>query len=102
MKTMKVQVNEDVVNDIQLKDVEAQMSKEVIVQIIESHKFEEDTSFMESPVFKAYQKDSADKQIAFEKAKNDMAESNIPAHLRDSVKEWNLNYFTCELTLTIQ
>ena len=94
-----VRVDEEVVNNIQAKDVEAQVAKDVISQLVETHNLDEDVSFMQSPVFQALQKDAAQKQIEFEKVKQQMASKHIPADIKDKAKEWNLDYYTCEMTI---
>ena len=99
--TKTFEVNEDVVNDIQAKDIEAQVSKEVILQLMDMHKLDEDASLFESPLFKAYEKESAEKRMAFERAKDKMATEVIPADVRAKIKSWSLDYYTNILTATL-
>ena len=96
-----IKVNEEIVNDIQAKDVSLQTSKEILIQMLDMHKLDRDTSFMETPIFKAYQQDIENKRLEFDKAKDKMASEYIPENLAEKVKEWNLNYFTNELTITL-
>ena len=94
-----IQIDEAIVNDIQAKDVDANISQSVILKILDMHEVDEDASFMNSPVFKAYQEEAIKKHIIFEKAKAKLSEENIPADIKPHIKEWSLNYYTNELTV---
>ena len=96
-----IKIDEEAVNELQAKDVEAQTCKEIMMQILDLHKLDTDGSVMDSPVFKAYEQEVIAKRLAFEQAKDKMASENIPSDIANKVKEWSLNYYTNELILTI-
>ena len=89
--------DEDVV-ELQAKDVEFNTGKEVLMQMIDMHKLDTDTTFLQSPVFKAYEADVNAKRLAFDKAKDALVTKYIPKDISPQVKEWSLNYYTGELT----
>lgn len=90
-------VSEEDVNEVQIKDVEFSTGKEVLMQILDMHKMDTDPTFLQSPVFKAYEADVNAKRLAFDKAKDALTSKYIPKDISSNVKEWSLNYYTCEL-----
>ncbi len=96
-----IKVDEEVVADIQAKDISAKTAEDIIAKMIDQHQLDTDTSFMKSPVFREYQKEATAKRLEWERAKDAMALKFIPEKLSDKVKSWNLNYGTNELTLTL-
>ena len=99
-KTEVIMVDEDVVTDIQLKDNERQVLNDVYSNLINQHIGDTNDSFMDAPVVTRARKDAAKASVAWERAKNDMVQKFIPADKQKIVRNWNLDYATCELTLT--
>ncbi len=97
--TTVVKVNSELVNEVQSRDVEAQVSQEIILKVLDMNKLDNDTTLISSPIFKAYEKEAAQKKIAFERAKNTMFNSSVSEDIKAKAKSWNLNYFTEELTI---
>ena len=71
------------------------------MQLLDMHKLDSDSSVMDGVMFRAYEKEVAEKRLAFEKAKDAMASKYIPADIKNKVKEWSLNYYTNELSLIV-
>ena len=90
-------VDEAVVSDIQIKDAEARTSREILAQIVDMHRFDGDVSFVNSTVFRAYEKECAKKTAEYENAKSAMVAKYITGDLAKKAKEWHLSYYTCEL-----
>lgn len=96
-----ITIDENVVADIQMKDISMQTANDVIAKLIDAHQLDTDTSVLDSPVFKAYHDSAVEKRLAFENAKDAMVLKYIPKEFQDRVKNWNLNYSTNELTILL-
>ena len=94
-------IDENVVSDIQKKDIARQVAEETLKMLIDSHSMDNDASFMQSPVFKACQEEIVNKRIEWENAKNNMIVSFVMEDIRNKIIEWNLNYGTNELVIEI-
>ena len=102
MREIKIQIPEDVVNRIQLKDFEAVSMQAVITNMLESHALDADTTIIESPVFVGYQNRLVKVRKEFEEAKDNMLVEFIDAEVRSTVMNWNLDYNSCTLTLQVR
>ena len=96
-----IKVDEDVVIDIQLKDNECQVLDDVYSDLINKHIGDTDDSFMDAPVVIRARKDASKARIEWERAKNDMVQKYIPKEKQPLVRNWNLDYGTCELTIVL-
>lgn len=96
-----VLVDEEVVADIQLKQMEYETRAAIVREFLTEHQLDTDDRALTSPVFTRFQKDTAKSRLVWERAKDQMALKFIPDNLKDKVKNWNLNYGTNELTLTV-
>jgi hypothetical protein len=102
MKEIKIQIPEDVVNGIQLKDFEAVSMQAVITNMLESHALDADMRIIESPVFVGYQNRLVQVRKDFEEAKDAMLITYIDEATRATVTNWNLDYNSCTLTLQVR
>ncbi len=94
-----IRIDEAIVNDIQIKDIKAQVSRDILLRILDMHGLDANVSFMDSPIFKACEEEAVRKSMEYEKAKNEMAINNIPEDLYKSMKSWTLNYYTYDLVV---
>ena len=101
MKEIKIQIPEEVVNGIQLKDFEAVSMQAVITNMLESHSLDADTRIIESPVFLGYQAKLVNVKKEFEQAKDKMILTYVEESLRKQVTNWNLDYSSCTLYLQL-
>ena len=101
MKEIKIQIPEEVVNGIQLKDFEAASMQTVITNMLESHSLDADTRIIESPVFLGYQTRLVNVKKEFEQAKDKMILTYVEESLRKQVTNWNLDYSSCTLYLQL-
>ena len=92
-----IQIPEDVVNEIQMRDVEATGARDVFRLFCDMHALDEDDSFEQSPMYKAYKTIVDIKNTSFEDAKDKM----IKQYIHENFKSWKLNYFTNELTIDV-
>lgn len=93
-----ITINEDLVNEIQLKDATVQTMKDVVKNLIETHALEEKDIVTISPVFFGLQKRLSEAEVAFTKAKDAMIHEILDEETRKNLTFWNLDYFSCELT----
>jgi hypothetical protein len=101
MKEIKIQIPEDVVNGIQLKDFEAVSMQAVITGMLETHALDADARIIESPIFMGYQTKLAKVRREFEQAKNEMISTFVEEEVRKQVTNWNLDYNSCILYLQL-
>lgn len=102
MKKVNIAIDEEIVNKIQLKDFEMQASKDVIAVLLDTHTLDADAKLVASPVFAAYQKRLVEAKAAFERAKDEMITYHVDEELRKQILNWNLDYYSCTLTLQVQ
>ena len=101
MKEIKIQIPEEVVNSIQLKDLEAVSMQAVITNMLESHSLDADTRIIESPVFLGYQAKLVNVKKEFEQAKDKMIMNYVDKDVRNSIINWNLDYGSCILIVQL-
>ena len=92
MKEFKVIIPEDVVNDIQLKDMTVQSMRSVIASLLEMHAEDVDAKLVNSPVFEEYHRRMAEAQNEFAKAKDAMIVKYVTEDDRKIMMNWNLDY----------
>lgn len=94
------QINQETVNDIQIKDASYQSSQDVIIRLLETHSADVKQDLIGSTIFEQFQKQVAEKKIAFEQSKTDMLAANFTQEEISQIKNWSLDYNTCVLTYT--
>lgn len=101
MTEIKIQIPEEVVNKIQLKDFETISMQSVIANILESHVLDTDARILETPVFGGYQNMLVKVRKEFEQAKDEMIMKYVDEDVRKSIINWNLDYSSCILILQL-
>lgn len=96
-----INIPEDVVSAIEKRDLKYQALKETLKELVETHALDENTSFLDSPVITRLTEKITDARKDWEDAKNAMALKYISETDSKRLTNWNLNYGTCELTLTM-
>ena len=97
MTTKTIQIPEDVVKDIQEKDVTTQSIQAIINDLLNSHGADSQDTISVSPVFMGLMKQFTAAKIEFENAKNAMVLKYLKP-TNDEVTNWNLDYGTGELS----
>lgn len=100
-KAFEVEVTEELANYIEKLDYEAMAYKDIIITMLEAHKNDQDSSCIDSPVFKAYQEKFSNAKAEFDLAKNSITNEFIPDCLKGHKIDWNLNYSTKILTVNV-
>lgn len=101
MKTITVTVNQELVDYIERLSYEEASYKDIIMTLLEAHKGDTDGSAIDNPVFKAYQEKYAKAKSEYELAKTQITKEYIPECIIDHKYDWNLDFSTNELTITV-
>ena len=101
MKQITITVNQELVNYIERLSYEEASYKDIIVTLLEAHKNDADGSAIDNPVFKSYQEKYAKAKSEYELAKNQITKEYIPECLINHNYDWNLDFSTNELTITV-
>ena len=92
MRTVIIKVDSKEAEYIERLDYERGFTKDVLQRIIESHM--EDPDVINSPAFKAYQKQGAELDAQFSMAVAELEKKYIPEILKHHKTKWNLEYKT--------
>ena len=95
MKTITIEVPEDVKNTTQRADIECSARRDIITYILEKN------IAVPAERMAAYQKDYDDKYFAFEQAKSNI-ESNYVRKAVSNPINWSLDYHTNIVTITVE
>jgi hypothetical protein len=95
MKTITIEVPEEVKNRVQRADVEQSAHKEIIATILERN--------LNIPADRmaAYQKEYENKFFAFEEAKTDIEREYVRKAVKNPLN-WTLDYHTNIITVTVE
>lgn len=99
MRTIVINVDAKDSGYVERLDYERGFTKDVLQRIIESHM--EDPDVINSPAFKAYQKQGAELDAQFSMAVAELEKKYIPENLKQHKIKWNLGYKTGELKVNI-
>ena len=99
MRTVIIKVDSKEAEYIERLDYERGFTKDVLQRIIESHM--EDPDVINSPAFKAYQKQGAELDAQYSMAVAELEKKYIPEILKHHKTKWNLEYKTGELKVDI-
>lgn len=102
MKTIKLPVNQELVNYVERLSYEEASYKDVILTLLDAHKGDTDGSAIDNPVFKSYQEKYASIKAEYEMAKNEVTNQYVPDCLAGHQYDWNLDFSTNELTITVR
>lgn len=102
MESKIFSVDEEIVNDLQLKDCKVAAMQAVLTNFLEMHLLDSNTDAIESPIIKEFQNKVLAAKIDFEKAKDAMLHKVLPDDIRERVVNWSLSYFDCELSCVIK
>lgn len=101
MKTIKVSVNQELVDYVERLSYEEESYKDVIMTLLEAHKNDPDGSSIDNPTFKAYQEKYARAKAEYEMAKKEITNQYIPDCLLEHQHDWKLDFASNELTINV-
>ena len=95
MKTITIEVPEEVKSKVQRADVECSARRDIITHILEKN--------LDIPKERmdAYQKEYDDKFFAFEQAKGDIEREYVRKAVKNPLN-WSLNYHTNMITINVE
>ena len=98
MEVKKIQIDEDVVADIQMKDAAVHVLQRTLSIFLDTHALDATDDILSSPICIGFQKKLVDAKVALERAKDSMINENLDADTRQKVVNWDLNYSSCILS----
>lgn len=100
--TKTVYVNEAVRDLVQRCWLEYYQKERVLKGLIDDHQYDADpTVFLESTIFKAYEKKASAALLAYETAGEEMEKNYKPEEFKNIENyQWTLDYESCALTYT--
>ena len=93
--TKTITIPEDLRDRVQNADIECSARRDIITNIITNGAIEPTNEF-----FQKYQDEYNKSYFAFEKAKSEVEQNYVKKNYPDATN-WNLNYNTCQVTITI-
>lgn len=91
-----VKIDIETVQAIQMAQNEAEVRQQVIMNLLDGHAMDQDASFLESPIFLAYQKKAEEANLVFANLKTNLEKTYANPK---NATSWNLDYASQELTL---
>lgn len=102
MKQIKITVPEEVSNEVQRASMEMTARQGVIDRYLDKHMDDVDHSAIDSEPFKYFMSKLAEAETEFELAKEAITRKYVPKYLDNHEVEWNLEYDTNALTITVK
>ena len=102
MKTITVNVPERTVNEIERASFEVSSRRGVIDRYLEKHMNDVDGSAINSKPFNHFMSLLTEAEAHFELAKQEIEDVYVPALVKEHSYEWNLDYKSKILTITIK
>ena len=102
MKTIKVNIEQEMINYIQRLQFEVKTREEVIAKLIESHKNDADDSLFVSKPFLKYSEELSRINAEFEVAKIEVEKLYVPEILYGKHQyNWAIDFQTNEMTIDV-
>lgn len=95
-----VDIPKEVVNEVERFYYDYESYKDVIATCLEMHQMDQDMAFLDSNIFKGYQKQAAEAFSGYNIAKGQL-DQYIPDKYADKTYNWNLNFATNQLEITV-
>ena len=102
MRTIDIELPQEVVNEAQRAGLEAQSRQGVIDRYFEKHMRDDDASALGAKPFKHFMSLLAEAEAEFELAKDAITNEYLPEYLKNHECEWNLDYNTHIMTVTVK
>lgn len=102
MEVKKIQIDEDVVADIQMKDAAVQVLQRTLSIFLDTHALDATDDILSSPICIGFQKKLVDAKVAFEKAKDAMISNTFDEVAIRKITNWDLNYSSGTLSYVME
>lgn len=100
-KKLDLVVDQELVDYIERLSYEESSLKDIILTYLDAHKADADDSAVNNVVFASYQEKHFKAKTEYELAKQRVTHEYIPACLENHQYDWNLDYATNVLTITV-
>lgn len=101
MRTIKIDINQELVNYIERLHYEVEQRKDIIQRLLEAHAADTDTAVLTSPAFKAYSSELSEFVAEYENAKTELQERFIPKYLNGHQINWKLDFSNKQLIIDV-
>lgn len=101
MRTLKININQELVDYIERLHFEVEQRKDIIQRLIEAHANDFDEKVLVSPAFKAYSSELSEFVAEYELAKEELQNTYIPEYIRNHQINWKLDFANKELIVEI-
>lgn len=101
MRTIKIDVNHELVDYIQRLHFEVEQRKDIIQRLIEAHANDTDATVLTSSAFKAYSAELSDFVAEYELAKQELENKFVPQFLKEHQIRWNLDFANNQLSIDV-
>lgn len=101
MRTIKINIDQKIVNYIERLHYEVEQRKDIIQRLIEAHAADTDTAVLTSPAFKAYSSELSEFVAEYENAKSELQEQYVPEYLKGHQISWKLDFSNRQLIIDI-
>lgn len=101
MKEFKIEIKREISEYLERLSFEISSRSDIITMLIENHRNDNDASVLSSEAFKAYSEQLTSAKAAFEIAKREFEDTQIPDVFKDHKYEWSLDYKTRILTIKL-
>ena len=102
MYTLKVELPENIVDELQRTDLELKARQGVIDRYFEKHMKDTDASALESKPFNHFMTLLAESEAGFEMLKDGVSVNFVPAFLKEHEIEWSVDYATKDMTIVVK
>lgn len=102
MYTLKIELPQNIIDELQRTDLELNARRGVIDRYFEKHINDTDASALDSVPFNHFMTLLAEAETKFELLKNALSESYVPDFLQEHEVEWNVDYSTRDMTITVK
>lgn len=102
MKTIVIDIPEEVINETQRAGFEVDSRRGVIDRYLEKHMNDEDESAINSKPFVHFMSLLAEAEAHFELAKSVIENDYVPEFLKGHDYEWFVDYSNCTMTVTVK
>lgn len=96
-----IALNKETIDYIQSLFLDYKAKQDILNSVFEGHKYDTDSSVIESVPFKHYEKEFAKAKFAFDTCMNNVQEEYIPDDLKGKVSYWEVVFDDGVLRLTV-
>lgn len=101
MNVKRIEIDENMVNNIQLKDCKVHAMQAIVNNFLETHLLDTSLEAINSPIFIAFNQQLVEAKVDFERSKDEMIHTYFQEKDKQNLVNWQLDYFDNILTCVI-